>query len=62
MNLSTKQKETHRNREHASYCQGQGWEWGTRRRMDWEFRVYKCKQLFLYYYDMFSSIQQKTQF
>ena len=35
MNLSTKQKQTHRHREQICGCQGGG--------VDWEFRISRCK-------------------
>ena len=40
MNLSTKQKQTHRHREQTCGCQGGGWGG-----MDWEFGVSRCKLL-----------------
>ena len=49
INLSTKQKQTHRHREQTCGCQG-GWGKegdGGRRGMDWEFRVGRCKLLHL---------------
>ena len=42
MNLSTKQKWTHRHREQTCGCQGRR-EGG----MDWEFGVNRCKLLLL---------------
>ena len=47
MNLSMKQKQTHRHREQACGCQG-----GEKRRkdgggMDWEFGVSRCKLLYI---------------
>ena len=39
MNLSTKQKQTHRHREQTCGCQ-RGW-------MDWEFRISRCKLLYI---------------
>ena len=44
MNLSTKQKPTHRHREQTCGCQ-EGWGGG--RGMDWEFGVGRCKLLHL---------------
>ena len=41
MNLSMKQKQTHRYREQTCGCQGEG----GRRGMDWEFGVSRCKLL-----------------
>ena len=41
MNLSMKQKQTHRHREQTCGCQQGG------RRMDWEFRVSRCKLLYI---------------
>ena len=41
MNLSTKQKQTHRRREQTCGCQGRG----SRGRMDSEFGISKCKLL-----------------
>ena len=43
MNLSTKQKQTHRHREHICGCQGRG-GWG---RMNWEFQISRCKLLYI---------------
>ena len=43
MNLSTKQKQTHRHREQTCGCQGEGGR--VRRGMDWEFGVGRCKLL-----------------
>ena len=43
MNLSTKQKQTHRHREQTGGCQGEG----AGGRMDWEFGVSRCKLLHL---------------
>ena len=40
MNLSTKQKQTHRHREQTCGCQGGEWGGGG---MDWEFAVSRCK-------------------
>ena len=42
MNLSMKQKETHRHREQTYGCQGQGCGGG----MDWEFEISRCKLLY----------------
>ena len=42
MNLSTKQKQTHRHREQTC-CQGGGRRGG----MDWEFGISKCKLLYI---------------
>ena len=42
MNLSTKQKQTHRHREENCGCQSVGKEGNG---MDWEFGVSKCKLL-----------------
>ena len=42
MNLSTKQKQTHRHGEQTYICQGVGRKWD-----DWEFGVSKCKVLYL---------------
>ena len=42
MNLSIKQKETHRHREQTCGCQG-----GGRGGMDWEFGVSRCKLLYI---------------
>ena len=41
MNLSTKQKQTHRHREQTCGCQV-----GVERGMDWEFGVKRCKLLY----------------
>ena len=41
MNLSGKQKQTHRYREQTCGCQGGGWGTGK----DWEFGVSRCKLL-----------------
>ena len=38
MNLSTKQKQTHRHREQTCSCQGGG--------EDWEFGISRCKVLY----------------
>ena len=49
MNLSTKWKQTHRNREWTCGCQGGG-GWGGGgggNGMDWEFGVGRCKVLYL---------------
>ena len=44
MNLSMKQKQTHRHREQTCGCQGRGWGcWGGK---DWEFGVSRCKPLY----------------
>ena len=43
MNLTTKQKQTHRHREQTYRCQGK--RGGSR--MDWEFEVSRCKLLHL---------------
>ena len=43
MNLSTKQKQTHRHREQTCGCQGGG-GWGG---MEWEFGVSGCKPLYI---------------
>ena len=43
MNLSTKQKPTHRQREQTCGCQG-GWGVGGRR--DWEFEISRCKLVY----------------
>ena len=44
MNLSTKQKQTHRHRDQTCGCQGrEGWG----RRMDWEFGAGRCKLLYI---------------
>ena len=43
MNLSTKQKQTHRHGEQTCGCQGGGGGSG----MDWEFGVGRCKLLHL---------------
>ena len=43
MNLSTKQRQTHRHREQIGGCLGEGGE----SRMDGEFGVNKCKLLHL---------------
>ena len=43
MNISTKQKQTHRCREQTCGCQGgEGWRW-----IDWEFGVSRCKLLYI---------------
>ena len=39
MNLSTKQKQTHRHREQTCGCQGGGMQWGT--------GVSRCKPLYI---------------
>ena len=44
MNLSTKQKQTHRHREHTRGCQGEGVGGG---RMECEFGVSRCKLLYI---------------
>ena len=44
MNLSTKQKQTHRHREQTCGCQGQRVVGGG---MDWEFGVSRCKLLYI---------------
>ena len=41
MNLSTKQRETHKDREQACGCQGGG------EGADWEFGISRCKLLYL---------------
>ena len=43
MNLSTREKQTHRHREETCGCQGGGGRGG----MDWEFEVGRCKLLYL---------------
>ena len=44
MNLSTKQKWTHRHREQTGGCQGgRGWKG----EMDWEFGVSRCKLVYI---------------
>ena len=43
MNLSLKQKQTHRHREQTCDCQMAG----GRRRMDWEFGASRCKLLYI---------------
>ena len=43
MNLSTKQKQTHRHREHMGGCQGGGGGGG----LEWEFGVSRCKLLYI---------------
>ena len=43
MNLSTKQKQTHRHREQICGCQGGGVAGG----MDWEFRISRCKLVYI---------------
>ena len=44
MNLSTKQKQTHWQRDQTCGCQGsEGWG----KRMDWEFGVGRCKLLYI---------------
>ena len=45
MNLSTKQKQTHRQREQACGCQGGGE--GSGGGMDWEFGMSRCKLLYI---------------
>ena len=47
MNLSIKQKETHKYGEQTCGCQGGGGA----RRMDWEFGVSRCKPLHLEWTD-----------
>ena len=42
MNLSTKQKQTHRQREQTCGCQGGGGGGG----MEWEFGVSRCKLVY----------------
>ena len=39
MNLSTKEKQTHRQREQTCGCEGGG--------MDWEFGISRCKLLYI---------------
>ena len=41
MNLSTKQKQTHKHREHTCDCKGEAGRGG----MDWEFGISRCKLL-----------------
>ena len=41
VNLSTKQKQTHRHREQTYGCQGGGGE------KDWEFGISRCKPLYI---------------
>ena len=43
MNLSTKQNQTHAQREQICDCQGEG----SRGRMDWKFGVSRCKLLYI---------------
>ena len=43
MNLSMKQKQTHRHREQTCGCQGGGVGGG----MDWEFGISRCKLLYI---------------
>ena len=43
MNLSAKQKQTHRHREQTGGCQG-GEGWGG---MEWEVEVSRCKLLYI---------------
>ena len=43
MNLSTKQNQTHAQREQICDCQGEG----SRGRMDWKFGVSRCKLLYM---------------
>ena len=43
IDLSTKQKQTHRHREQTCGCQGEGTEEG----MDWEFGISRCKLLYI---------------
>ena len=43
MNLSTKQKETHRHREQP-YCQGGG---GRGEGMDWDLGISRCKVVYI---------------
>ena len=45
INLSTKEKQTHRHREQTCGCQGR--REGGRRRVNWESGVGKCKLLHL---------------
>ena len=47
MNLSTEQKQTLRNGQQTCGCQGGGGGRG----MDWEFRVNRCKLLYLEWID-----------
>ena len=44
INLSTKQKKTHRHREQTCSCQGGG---GGRRGLDWEFGISRCKLVYI---------------
>ena len=46
VNLSMKQKQTHRHREQTCGCQGGGW-----RGMEWEFGVSRCKLLCIEWVD-----------
>ena len=48
MNLSTKQKQTHRQREQTYGCQSRG---RGSKRMDWEFEISRCKLLYLEWID-----------
>ena len=43
MNISTKQKQTHRHREQTCGCQAGGGRGG----LDWEFGISRCKLLFI---------------
>ena len=45
MNLSTKQRQTHRRGEQTCVCQA-GVGWGGGGGMDWEFRISRCKLLY----------------
>ena len=61
MNLSTKQRQTYRHGEQTCGCQGGGG--GSR--MDWEFRVGRCKLLYLQWMDnevLLYSTGNNTQF
>ena len=44
MNVSMKQKQTHRDREQACGCQGAG---GQGERNNWEFGINRCKLLYI---------------
>ena len=44
MNLSMKQKQTHRHREQTCGCQGEG---GSQGGKDWEFGISRCKLLYI---------------
>ena len=43
MNMSTKQKQTHRHREQTCGCQGPEWGGGEK---DWEFGFSRCKLIY----------------